>query len=241
MEAISQNLSVTGEEPKKLFPWSQQPGEPDIAYSDFTAFLTLGPNRSIADLAKYLKKPLRTLYEYSRRYDWFARASKKDLVRDLYSNTELLELERHAKELQRLKIEMTAYVTTAITDLSLKFKEYWANYKNPEFNEKIKFMMKFTTVINRLFKLAEMAIPPELLTEQCNRNIMINEILGLAQNMSQVEPIEEELYAEHLNVAPYHNFPVRCADSSPGMSGEEIDDFLSKLRKNDSVDFPLIE
>jgi hypothetical protein len=242
MEAISQNIPFPGEEPKKLLPWKQQPGEPDNAYLAFEYFINLGPGRTIADLAKYLKKPIRTLYGYSTQYNWTIRSKKYDFLMSQFNkNADLLELESRLKEMKKTRIEISLYASRALEDLALKMNDYWSNYKNPEVIQKINFLDKISRTMMRLLKLAEMEIPPEMMNEKCIRDITINDFFGLGEDLSAVELESMIATREHMRNSSHTNYPVKNpyrAESEPEVN---IDDFLSNLRKDDSADFPLIE
>lgn len=59
-------------------PWEQQPGESITAYAMATAYFELGPQRSLARVARLFGKSTGTIGGYSRRYGWVARARAYD-------------------------------------------------------------------------------------------------------------------------------------------------------------------
>jgi hypothetical protein len=86
-----------------------------------------------------------------------------------------------------------------------------------------------------------MEMPPDVMSEQCTRDITINKFFDLGEDLSTVELESKIAMRQHMNSAPHANYPVKNpyrADPEPKVN---IDDFLTNLRKNDSTEFPLIE
>ena len=70
--------------------WEQQPGEGDKAFSVFSAYLALGPERSLSKAAKATGRTTDQLGHWSQRWHWPARAAAY--------HAHLAAIERHATE-----------------------------------------------------------------------------------------------------------------------------------------------
>jgi hypothetical protein len=234
MEPNAEQINLIEGGTQKLLPWHQQPGEPDNAYLAFEYFINLGSDRSVSKLAEYYKKPLRTLYCYSTQYNWTIRAKKYDFLMSQFNkNTDLLELERRLKEMQKVRIEISLSASSALEDLALKLKDYWSNYRNPEVIQKMKFLSMISITMMRLIKLSEMKMPPEMMAEQCNRDIDINKFFDLGEDLSAVELESKIAYREHMREDPHANYPVKSPYRPEPEPNVNIDNFLADLRKND--------
>ena len=55
--------------------FEQQPKEGDKAFAAFSLYLSLGPDRSLAAVAKKLSKSQRLMEKWSQRFDWPSRVS----------------------------------------------------------------------------------------------------------------------------------------------------------------------
>jgi hypothetical protein len=143
--------------------------------------------------------------------------------------------------MKKLRIEISLSASQALEDLALKMHDYWSNYKNPEVIAKIKFLDMISKTMLRLFKLAEMEMPPDMMSEQCTRDITINKFFDLGEDLSTVELESKIAMRQHMNSAPHANYPVKNPYRDKAEPEVNIDDFLTNLRKNDSTEFPLIE
>ena len=76
-EAVSHTNSLTAPAPSALSPcpWEQQPGESCKAFAAFTAYLSLGPGRSLSKTAKATNRTKNPLARWSMRWQWRARAA----------------------------------------------------------------------------------------------------------------------------------------------------------------------
>jgi hypothetical protein len=233
MEAIAKEIPLL-EQTQKLLPWHQQPGEPDNAFLAFEYFISLGPDRSITKLSGIYRKPVRTLYGYSTQYNWTIRAKKYDfLMSKLNNNTDLLELEHHANEVKKVRIEIAYYAIRALDELALKLNDFWSNYRNPEVIQKIKFLNLMSITMMRLLKLAKMDMPPDMINEQCNRDIDLNDFFDLSKDLSCIGLESKIAYREHMREVPHANYPVKSPYRPEPEPQVNIDDFLADLRKND--------
>jgi len=61
-------------------PWDRLPRESGPAYTDFRAFLLLGPQRTVVEAAKQVGKSERQLRKQVRRHDWWERARAYDIA-----------------------------------------------------------------------------------------------------------------------------------------------------------------
>jgi hypothetical protein len=59
-------------------PWERQRREPIAAFSKFNVFREMGPERTLAELARRLGKHPKTMEQQSRRYRWRERAELHD-------------------------------------------------------------------------------------------------------------------------------------------------------------------
>ena len=81
---------TTMEEKRTALPFEQQPRESQRAFAAFRAYLELGPERSLAGVAKQVGKGKRQMEKWSRRWSWGERITAY--------GSHMAELERRAIE-----------------------------------------------------------------------------------------------------------------------------------------------
>jgi hypothetical protein len=90
---VSQSLGLTVDTPQQKHPWDQWPGESDPAYARFTAYLSLGPSRSLEAAYQAMlpkqerasegvkrRRPPGQWYRDSGAYCWVKRALAWDIA-----------------------------------------------------------------------------------------------------------------------------------------------------------------
>ncbi|MBM2813489.1 MAG: hypothetical protein HW421_251 [Ignavibacteria bacterium] len=220
---------MKSEEPKKM-PWDMMDGEPLKAFGAFEEFLSQGIARSYNKTAKNLKLAKTTIARYAKKWNWNYRASLHDNIHaELRRNDALLEIEKRHEEMEKIYQDMTLYASRAMIETSNFFRDYWAFYDNPQTDAKLKFINRLIGTINKLFKMLDRPMPGDLYTVKSKRNININYMLKLKQNMKSLETESDFAYKNimdenEIRRLPLHNNHVQnIPDKLPANWKEKIE------------------
>lgn len=91
----------------RVKPWERMEGESEKAWKTFIAYRDLGVDRSVRALARSLSKSRQALYDWSKKYDWPARASAWDQKKDEARTTAITNGIAKAAEKMAYKQELS--------------------------------------------------------------------------------------------------------------------------------------
>jgi len=190
-------IIVQNQEEKKSLPWHPQVGETFREYNAFERYLSLGPARSIAQIATALNLSKSAIYNYSKKWNWEERALLHDKVHyELRRNDALLESEQHRGMLRNLRSDVAQFSFIASNELAKLLKDFWSAYDNPLIMKKINFMFNISRTLEKTMGLAEIPLDEHALNDKSIRDININNMLNLN---GDIEQISDEAYFAYKN------------------------------------------
>jgi len=176
-------------------PWQLRDNEPIEAYSAFEFYLSLGNHRSLKNAAARLKLSLDKLKTWSRNWEWNKRARIHDAIKmEVVINKELTEIEIRNKEVEKLRLRFSLLSKRALIDLMGDLENFWENYNNRELKAKISHVSRLTTAVNNLINFAHIELSPENQILLSNRNIKINNVLNLKNDILSIKNEKTNIY-----------------------------------------------
>ncbi|MBM2813266.1 MAG: hypothetical protein HW421_28 [Ignavibacteria bacterium] len=203
------NEEISSSTDTKKMLWDLQDGEPLNTYSVFEFYLSLGMTRSYKKAADFFNLTKQTVYNYAKRWNWQERVALHDrLHAELRKNDYLLELEKRREETDKIKMDLTLYASRALTEVSNIYRDYWAFYNNPDTAAKLKFLDKINRTIDKIIKYIDMPISGSLSNAKSKRDININCLLELREDIKQIETESDFAYQNLMNENEVKRLPL---------------------------------
>lgn len=181
-------MEIIKKEEGENLAWHQQKGEKLKEYSVFEIYLSLGANRTISEVARKANLSRTTVTKYATKCNWHERALMHDkFYAEMNRSKNSLIIEELQKEIEKEFIKTEIYIQRAIIEINNFLRDFWAHYDNPRTIDKVKYINKLVTTLSKMYKMINPKMPNNILNEISIRNININNMLNLNQNINKIK------------------------------------------------------
>lgn len=233
--------AVVPPEPPRSLPWKRMPGEPDKASFAFEYYLYSGYNRTFVAAAKCSGLSLRTVKNYAKKWQWIYRASQYDRLQiELLRDSKLLDQEKRNQNITRARIESSRLLSSLIHETNLILENYHGHVRNPNTEEKLKFFRDITRTLDKLYKSAEIKFDSALLGRQSERDIKINNMFNLNNDVTNIK-FEKEYACNTIMKEPECLLIPTQESLPPNPEPDSVPDILEVLLVNVPVENNLEE